>query len=185
MRETLAVLLVFLAGCASASPPIDTVTFRIGTIDGGLCSATAVAADVLLTAKHCIKDTDDALLLEGKAVAILRQEADAHDHVLLRLRHNFRAWAKPGPSVKVGQDVQMRGNVEGFNQFYRRGYVAGWYGSALMMDMEIGKGDSGAGIFNMKGELVGVVSAVYKGPHARFAVAYPLAFSPKQLEILG
>ena len=181
MRTFIAVLLLALAGCASAGPSAEKYTYRVGMQDGGLCSATAVAANVLLTAKHCLQPSDNFVVLEDRRIPILRVEVDSRDHALVWVGKKFPAWAKRGPAPPKGAALSFFGNVDGFVQLYRTGRMAGWEGGAMVYDMTCGKGDSGAGVFNESGELVGMVSAVYVGPIVRLCISYPWAFSPQQL----
>lgn len=180
MRTLAVLLLASLAGCAGARPSVERYTYRIGTQDGGLCSATAVGREVLLTAKHCIAENDSVVYLGDKRVTIRHIEVDGRDHALLWVDERFPVWAQRGPTPHKGDALSFVGNVDGFDQFYRSGQMAGWYSSAMLLDMTCGKGDSGAGVFNESGQLVGMISAVYVGPIVRFCVSYPLAFSPKQ-----
>ncbi|WP_414488385.1 trypsin-like peptidase domain-containing protein [Stenotrophomonas maltophilia] len=180
MRTLAVLLLASLAGCADARPSIERYTYRIGTQDGGLCSATAVGREVLLTAKHCIEATDSVIYIGGKRVEIKHIETDSRDHALLWVGQRFPVWVQRGATPVKGDALSFVGNVDGFDQFYRSGQMAGWYSSAMLLDMTCGKGDSGAGVFNESGQLVGMISAVYVGPIVRFCVSYPLAFSPKQ-----
>lgn len=180
MKFLATLLLASLAGCADARPSFERFTYRIGTQDGGLCSATAVGQDVLLTAKHCIGEGDTVVYLGDKRVTVRHIEVDGRDHALLWVDRRFSVWAQRGATPVKGDALSIFGNVDGFEQFYRVGRMSGWYSSAMLMDMTCGKGDSGAGVFNESGQLVGMVSAVYVGPIVRFCVSYPLAFSPKQ-----
>lgn len=180
MRTLAVLLLASLTSCADARPSIERYTYRIGTQDGGLCSATAVGRDVLLTAKHCIEATDSVIYIGDKRVEIKHIETDSRDHALLWVGQRFPVWVQRGATPVKGDALSFIGNVDGFDQFYRSGQMAGWYSSAMVLDMTCGKGDSGAGVFNESGQLVGMISAVYVGPIVRFCVSYPLAFSPKQ-----
>lgn len=180
MRCFAVLLLIVLAGCAQARPSTEQYTHRLGTQDGGLCSATAVGQRTLLTAKHCIKQTDSYVYLGGKRVGVTRIEVDGSDHALLWVDQRFRSWAQRGVSPKKGDPLHFYGNVDGLEQLYRAGYMSGWYGGAFVLEIPCAKGDSGAGVFNEQGQLVSVVSAVYVGPIIRFCVAYPLALTPRQ-----
>ncbi|PJL41059.1 hypothetical protein B9Y78_08110 [Stenotrophomonas maltophilia] len=174
MRTLAVLLLASLAGCADARPSIERYTYRIGTQDGGLCSATAVGREVLLTAKHCIEATDSVIYIGGKRVEIKHIETDSRDHALLWVGQRFPVWAQFGPPPKVGDEIEFYGNSEGLNQVYRRGYVAAYLGPYMYSDAMVGRGDSGAGVFNSSGQLVGMVSAVHIGEIVRYAVSFPL-----------
>lgn len=180
MRCLFVFLMLVLSGCAQARPSIEQYTYRIGTQDGGLCSATAVGRNTLLTAAHCVNRTDSYIYIGAERISVSQIEVDSRDHALLRVQKRLPVWAQRGPSPKKGELVQMLGNVDGFEQLYRFGTFAGWYQGALVYDMTCGKGDSGAGIFNEQGQLIGVVSAVYVGPIIQLCVSYPFAFTVQQ-----
>ncbi|WP_423176244.1 MULTISPECIES: trypsin-like peptidase domain-containing protein [unclassified Stenotrophomonas maltophilia group] len=181
MRTLAVLLLASLAGCADARPSVERYTYRIGTQDRGLCSATAVGREVLLTAKHCIAENDSVVYLGDKRVTIRHIEVDGRDHALLWVDERFPVWAQFGPPPKVGDEIEFYGNSEGLNQVYRRGYVAAYLGAYMYSDAMVGRGDSGAGIFNSSGQLVGVVSAVHIGEIVRYAVSFPLTAEIKRV----
>lgn len=181
MRCLSVFLMLLLSGCAGARPSVERYTYRIGTQDGGLCSATAIAKDVLLTAKHCIGESDTVVYIGDKRVTVRHIETDARDHALLWVDKRFPEWAQFGPSPKVGDEIEFYGNSEGLNQVYRRGYVAAYLGQYMYSDAMVGRGDSGAGIFNSSGQLVGVVSAVHIGEIVRYAVSFPLTAEIKRV----
>lgn len=181
MRCLFVFLMLSLSGCVQARPSVEQYTYRIGTQDGGLCSATAVGRDTLLTAKHCIKESDSYLYIGAERVEISHIDVDSRDHALLRVQKRFPVWAQFGPSPKVGDEIEFYGNSEGLNQVYRRGYVAAYLGQYMYSDAMVGRGDSGAGIFNSSGQLVGVVSAVHIGEIVRYAVSFPLTTKIKSM----
>lgn len=176
MKYLLALLMLGLTGCAEARPaPFEQYTYRVIFESGSLCSATAVARDVILTATHCVEKGDTFLVIAGKRVSIGAVIEDGSDHALIQVDVRFKTWAKRGATPKLGDQVRIYGNADGFEQIYRQGYVMGWRGAQLVMDMNCGLGDSGAGIFNDAGELVGVVSAVHVGrAYNKFCIAYHL-----------
>jgi len=176
MKYLLALLALSLSGCADARPaPVEQYTYRIILPSGALCSATAVAKDVILTAKHCVEGDEKTLTIAGQTVPIGQMAEDGLDHVLIQVGVTFKTWASRGPTPKPGDAVRIYGNADGYEQIYRTGYVMGWAGYQLLMDMNCGLGDSGAGIFNDAGQLVGVVSAVHVGrAYNKFCIAYQL-----------
>jgi len=169
-------LLMMLSGCAEARPvPIEQYTYRIELPSGSLCSATAVAKDVILTARHCVEGDEKSLVIAGQTVRIGMMAEDGSDHLLIQLDVEFKVWATRGPTPKAGDELRIVGNADGYIQMLRRGYVMGWDRNQMLMDMNCGLGDSGAGIFNEAGQLVGVVSAVHVGKVTnKFCIAYHL-----------
>jgi hypothetical protein len=128
------------------------------------CSATAIGPHALLTASHCEGPTEDILIdfMPHKVLGIARDE---NEHTVFFVDDKFYAWAKVSTeAMQLGDDVFLFGNPGDMLDVLRKGYV-----SKMSADMDDDKaefaldfngwpGDSGAGIFNAKGELVGVVS---------------------------
>lgn len=176
MKYLPALLALTLSGCAEARPtPVKQYTYRIEFESGALCSATAVAKDVILTATHCVEKSDTSVVIAGRKVSIEAVVEDATDHAWISLDMEFETWAERGPTPNVGDALRIFGNADGYDQIYRTGYAMGWAGNQLLMDMNCGFGDSGAGVFNDSGQLVGVVSAIHTGKnHNKFCIAYQL-----------
>lgn len=89
---------------------------------------------------------------------------------------------------KVGDDIFYWGNPDGHNQFLRKGYVASRVQNAWVVDSNTWKGDSGAGVFNKEGRLIGVVSAIFGrsdpnsgGMGYKFMAFLPYSFTAEQL----
>lgn len=180
MRRTAAAIiltLALLASVAAATPSFISKTHRIEheTLVGGKghCSATAIGPHALLTASHCEAPTD-ILMVDGdtqmRIVAIYR---DDYDHsVFLLDGPAFKTYADVAPNAyETGDNVEVYGNPGNLSNVYRRGYVAGRkdietgpFGltgfTVILLDLNGFFGDSGAGVFNSDGQLVGVVSQV-------------------------
>jgi S1-C subfamily serine protease len=60
--------------------------------------------------------------------------------------------------MEQGQAVFMYGNPNNINDLLRRGYVVGGDAERTLLDLNVSHGDSGAGVFNDKGEVVGVIT---------------------------
>lgn len=179
------VLLAFTAGCTEASP--REAALRIGFASGGLCSATAVAEDVILTAAHCFEGHDRLTSINGQPAYALKRVDDGKDHVLVRVSKHFKRWARIGSNPAVGEHVIMYGNALGLNFAFREAYV-----SLVEVDQILyaggitGPGDSGSGLFANDGRVVGVVtgvkSQVIKGNYIFFLMwTMPLSFTQAQL----
>lgn len=173
MRYLLPVLLM-LAGCGGcASVPthddLRATSLRL-TLDSGVCSGTAVGRDLLVTAKHC----GGIVAIDGKPATVTVHESGKLDLVVLKVTGvEFNRWAKRGTLPKQGDRVRWWGNPVGEANVYRQGYVARVQDGTLVIAAQICKGDSGAGIFNDKGEVVGIVSAMTAAHHCQFALSFP------------
>ncbi|WP_202844778.1 trypsin-like peptidase domain-containing protein [Luteimonas saliphila] len=174
MKHTLAALLVLLAGCGGcASIPTHTdlrsVNHRLTTASG-ICSGTAVGPDLLVTALHCGK----VVQVSGVPVEVETVETGKRDFVLLRVKGlEFKRWARRGDLPRQGDRLRWWGNPVGETDVYREGYVARVDENAIVIAAQICKGDSGAGLFNERGEVVGVVSAMTADQHCQFALSFP------------
>jgi hypothetical protein len=179
----LAILAMFLlAGCA-VSP--HKTTHRL-TFDDGICSATAVGTHTILGAEHCFKGAHK-LDVDGVPVAVLKVMADGADHVLVIVTATFADVAQIGPVPDQGDAVHYWGNPSGLFDVYRAGYVAG----SAVADGHVFQlvacdgfyGDSGAGVFDTHGQLVGVISLMYQNTdrgYIKFMGMYPLQFTAEQ-----
>lgn len=155
MRFALLALLLALTGCADASPRDHAL--RI-IASGMVCSATAVGPDTIETAAHCL--SRPLQTINGKHARVVRSQAIAFDRlrvVVAGLR--FKTWARIGVAVQ-GERVRFWGQPRGFPFVYREGRIAGIFQDGVLLDASVCPGDSGSGLFNDAGELVGVVSAM-------------------------
>lgn len=154
-----------IAGCAILAPrpePVEVVAkrsvARLEFASGGTCSGTLVGASVLLTASHCFDGGDDLIAINYVPVNVVRVQEDGADHALVTVDHVFSHWAPIGAMPSQGAPVFFYGNPLRRSDLLRRGYISGDDGAIVYIDITIGPGDSGAGIFNEAGELVGVVT---------------------------
>lgn len=183
MRFLAILAAVFLAGCAGVSP--HGTTHRL-EFDDGICSATAVGRHVLLSAAHCFKNAHP-LKVDGVPVAVTQIVSDGADHVLVTVSRSFAHVAEYGRTPRGGEHVRYWGNPAGLHDMYREGYVSGVvivHGKAVVMLSVNGfGGDSGAGVFDASGRLVGVISIIYqsaRGGYIKFMGIYPLQFTAAQ-----
>lgn len=200
MKVAAVILALALGGAAiscSAKPPygIAHLSAKYIEVPDGSCSATAVGAYVLLSASHCFEGDVRAIVVDGKRCDVWKLVHDGNDHVLVTLGHACfqRYTAKLGRAPKVGDELFVWGNPGAFQDLLRICKVAGkvlmpkeareeWPSlrqPATLLTGALGKGDSGAGVFNARGELVGVVSfgtMHYTYPPNLFTGMLPLAF---------
>jgi hypothetical protein len=167
----LATMLAGCGGCASVPSHDDlrAMNHRL-TVEHGLCSGTAVGPDLLVTAQHC----GEVRQVGGTPVTTSVVERGSRDFVLLRVSGvTFRQFAERGPMPRQGDRVRWWGNPVGEANVYRQGYVARVQDGTIVIAAQVCKGDSGAGLLNDKGQVVGVVSAMTAAPHCQFALSFP------------
>jgi len=193
-------LLSFMHQAFAVTPSLSTARL---TIEDATCSGTVVAENVILSAAHCFKEQPPDLpfimlpprplpttmLVDGFKVYILAIVFDDNDHALVKVDHFFKEHATLAKPAPVGARVHYWGNPAGVNDVYREGYVTSYEHSAMVMDVNGFFGDSGAGIFDESGHVVGVMSYIEAHAHSglvfRLMGAVPLEFTPLQYSMMG
>lgn len=188
MKFALAALLLTLAGCAGnpiAKAHSSTVLLAM---DDGTCSGTVVGPHTVLTAEHCLVGAH-RLAIDGNPVKVVSVTLDHSDHALVRVDRSFPAWAQVGGSPVYGEPVFVLGNPGVLRDMYRHGYVSGHHMlkgmDVTLYDLNGYYGDSGSGIFNDSGELVGVVSVMQQqvdGGYIKFMGSFALRFTAQEWE---
>ena len=175
------VLLVLLAGCGCAGLPFDGVKPATARLDlhGGVCSATYIGPATILTARHCIATDAGTFNIDGERAGYALLADDKQDHVMLRVTVRRRVWAHMGPDPRSGDQVFKRGNPLGLHDILIVGRIAGKDGKNLLISAVGYKGDSGAGVFDRRGRLVAVVSALGGRDAFYLLIAFPLEFTEK------
>lgn len=190
-----AVMFGYMTPVSWFSPSPDELranTFEL-MIDGGHCSATAVGPSTILTATHCLIGQHH-IWLDGKAEKVIAIVNDGHDHSLVTVKDTFTHVAKLAHKMpNVGSEIQYIGNPDVLVQLYRKGtYLGEQYQDGIhwqVLDISGYMGDSGSGVFDEDGRLIGVVSVRMRlsnpdedgGAPACFMGMFPLAFTPQQL----
>lgn len=180
---------------------IKTTALRLEWVgEPGVCSATIVGPNMILTAAHCLSEnpavqTMKLTTLSGVGsvviqVNVLKKWVDTKDHAFILLdvpagTKLFKVWAPIGALVQEGQDIEYYGNPNGFAGAYRRGFITRIDNEAIYLDVNGWKGDSGAGVFDTRGRLVGVISMIMgtgelMGPSLKFMVMFPLAYTQEE-----
>jgi len=118
-------------------------------------------------------------LVNNKPVKVTGIGRDKHDALTLRLSGiTFKTWARMGHMPHQGDRIRWWGNPRIGNMIardvYREGHVAALEDGLIIYDASICFGDSGSGIFNDRGEVVGVISAMTDFNGCTFMLAYPL-----------
>lgn len=199
MKSLFAVIALFLVGClgcASTQPATSpynprerdlavTLTFP----DGGLCSGTPVARNTILTAGHCVDKNQRALAVDGVPTMVREVILDGenNDHALVIVNLSFRDWARFGKLPQIGDRLHIYGNPGGLPDLYREGEFTAYLRddgfTFYLFDMNIWHGDSGAALWNSRGEVVNTVTGYFyetnpiTGAQWKIAIALPFAFT--------
>jgi hypothetical protein len=213
MNSWVLALVLFWTGCIAPARPspapvqainvksVRPTTHRIAQAtmaSDTYCSATAIGPHALLTATHCELGSDN-LSVDGQIVKIQGRVRDDLDHTIYLVRGiTFNAWIPVVLEVEFdsGQSVHLWGNPGGERGLYRHGFYAGMTMApafkdtmtipAYLFDMNIYRGDSGAGVFTDDGRLVGMISKIVtlgSGDFkTNFAVSFPFLFEPEQIK---
>lgn len=185
MRILAALLCVGLAGCIH----VDTARHAAVHLQfsNGSCSGTIVGPHSVLGATHCF-GFGETLSIWSQPVQILARMDDGNDHTIVRVDRTFTYWAvlarMPGP----GGEVHAIGNPGDLTEAYRHGYVSGVQdidGKLCdLYDIRGWFGDSGAGVFDDRGNLIAVISFIYTLDEGRGQLtmmgSFPLTFSAEQ-----
>lgn len=180
MRTILLSALLLVAGCGCAGLPLaevkpDTARIEIGD---GVCSATYIGPQTILTARHCLATDAGVLTIDGERAGFALLAQDDNDHVMLRVTVRRAHWAVQGRKPRQGDEVFKHGNPLGLKNVLIVGRVAGWLDNgAMLLDMSGYKGDSGSALFDSRGRIVGVVSAIGGAQAFYLLIAFPLEFS--------
>ena len=165
-------LLLLLGGCGGCAPShsdLRATALRL-EFERGLCSGTALGPQTIITATHCLQG--DLRSVNGAKASIASARKEGRDTVILTITGpTLRHFAKRGPRAVQGQTVRFFGNPGGNADVFRKGYVVRAWTDGLVLDMPVCRGDSGAGILDDQGRVVGVVSAMTSEAGCHFGIS--------------
>lgn len=172
-------------------PVTYEATVRLETMTGNICSGTAVAKRTILTAAHCLAEGETEMKINGIPHKMKHVVVDKSDHAFIVFDDSIPEFANVALLAaypRIGDDIFYWGNPDGNNQFLRKGYVASRVQDAWVVDSNTWKGDSGAGVFNKDGRLIGVVSTIFgrsdinsNGMGYKFMAFFQYTFTAEQL----
>src|SRR5581483_4615554 len=187
---------VLLVAATKPLPAFIKATHKLTFQDGGVCSGTAVGPHAILTATHCEVSTGQSLLIGSTRVQIVGVMRDGSDHTLLLITGASLPHVVTGEerTLAVGESIRMVGNPGGVEQMFRRGYIMGGTTDSegerlIVLDINGFPGDSGAGLIDAAGHVVGVISLIHTewrddpcSCMMKTMAAFPLAFSQQQIQ---
>lgn len=153
MKAAILSLLLFLTGCAEAKDYALRLEF-----EQGYCSGTAISRNVILTAAHCFGPGARLVKINGQPAYAMKIVRSGKDHALVRVTMRFDRWATFGPAPTAGDRIHWTGNPAGLESVFRQGHIAQITPEQILVQAPAFGGDSGAGIFNERGQLVGVLT---------------------------
>ena len=165
---------VWIEGCAGGADHEDEVSFPVGD-EGGCWGGTGVVIKTgynetyILTNNHVSGkgEKDVKLYVENdKTHRLVKAEIVAQhktvDAAVIKIYASL-----PGKKAITGiatanvqDDVYVVGNPLGVRDVYSEGVVAGYEDTSMLLQMPCIYGNSGSGVFNRDGKLVGLVFAL-------------------------
>lgn len=129
-----------------------------------ICSGAFVSQyGHILTARHCVESTQEimAVLDDGQEYqATVRAISPNQDLALIQIGKFNTPFFVFGQSIQQNDLVWIIGNPLGFGNLLTAGIVAKLYGDQTLLDCTANPGNSGGPVFNNKGELVGILTAM-------------------------
>jgi len=140
-----------------------------------------------LTAKHCFPTNEAITFKIGERQAKVQKFVeDGNDHVLVFVNIQFENIAVISKQMpRIGEQVTYTGNPAGLNQLYRIGYISAYLEGQMVIDVNGYSGDSGAGVMNKRGQIVGVISMQFHTESFGMMSGFPLAFTTEQYQDAG
>lgn len=177
----IALLLLLALGWPDVLPTVEPAVQRLTMAnkdnEGGTCSAVIFKAGYALTAAHCV-DGDYDFVIGGRAASVERSNRILDLAVvkfLSRTTDGSVVLALKTPSK--GTEIAALGFAFGKKDLHSQfGYIANEKDEDgyVVLNMDIIFGDSGGIIFDKKGRLIGITSAIQNQGPAHLGLAIPV-----------
>ncbi len=166
----------------------STVFIEVGTPYGpGYGSGVIIGPNSVLTAKHVVEDVDYVIVtgIDGNDIPVLDIEIDLdNDVAIIHVDANLSNFVSPASEIILGEQVIVIGAPfgEAFYNTVTVGIVSGldrsipYFGVCplITVDAAVNPGNSGGPIFNMNGELIGIVFGLKYGANS-FSIITPIS----------
>jgi S1-C subfamily serine protease len=165
---------------------ISEITNKVVTLndDQVYCGGIWVKPTQFITAYHCIKNKHNSIYYNKKDSSRIRSGSlvkfsEQYDLALVETGDSDHLVADLAMrSSNVGDKLHIIGHTMGLSWSYMEGWTSAYrdrvsshhYGPYLQINASIYYGDSGGGVFNEQGELIGVTSFIANVPNVAFAV---------------
>ena len=100
-------------------------------------------------------------MVNGTMATVVESRAESKDRIVVKVAGvRFASWAKRGPLPAQGDKLRFWGQPIGEPDIYREAIVSRVHTEQIVLQTTVCPGDSGAGLFDLQGRVVGIVSAV-------------------------
>lgn len=182
LQSLLLVALLSMPSCASPIEAAHKASLHIAqqtVLTADQCSAVAIGPHAIMTASHCelpsdtlyIQNVDGANDNDIKIVDRIRDDNDHTIYLLKNVQFDTYVSVDLKDKLEQGEDVFMFGNPGEWADQLRKGYITGvlqdeslaaMFGGGspdeVLLDIKAWHGDSGAAIYNSKGDVILVLT---------------------------
>lgn len=204
-----AMTFALLAACSFTNPPAKQISLHSAMLTAhssivrlefdhphsmGICSGTIVGTDLILTTKHCFTDEPGppyVVRVNSQTTKILSLVSFGNeDEVLAVTGMHFPpsdvAVIKPSANFDDPSPIYFWGNANGLYNIFRHGFIGGRLSptaNIYLLDANGWKGDSGAGVFNSEGQLIGTINVIFSNDSGQFHMMgmIPIYFDQKAI----
>lgn len=169
---------------------VNIITMRINSQtdreDIFYANGVIISQNFVLVAAHSVRDKDKIFIYRDSAVFIDKERIrffDEEDFAFIDISGLSLAKVKPikygsvekinyGQTVIIGSRLFFSSKV--FFSFYLEGKICVIDNDFFLLDRSISKGTSGSGVYNQKGELIGLIVATTEFGGLQFTLAYKI-----------
>ena len=171
---------------------LDTELLQEGTGGTGIVYKITDKATYILTCYHvlnaCSEDKLYVRTIKGKLPTTIIKINEEEDLALIKVNERLNKKAIKGvvKQYKLGGFVNSTGHYLGKPYFYNEGVITAKSGRYLVCQLPTASGDSGSGVFNRKGELVGLVRGIKILPNIQLDTTQAMCIPAETIkEFLG